>query len=636
MSNRAWVGLTWVSMIAVAPHAATAAEPVSLQSLLREMTDRDAVARFPDPAYTCRQYSSYDRRSTSPEDAAGWFANDDVGQFIRTEDVGNRREFVMMDADGPGAVVRIWSANPAGTLRIYLDGSPGPAIEARLDEVLGGKWKAGGVTVGEPFAGEHSRGWNLYLPIPYASHCKITSDEGKFYYQINYRTYAPGTRVKSFSRDELPALKADVEAAATKLEGVDSEPQLQLSPAAAVASGDSRVVLESNGPGAVTRVSIGLSAENIADALRTTIVVGEFDGEQTIWVPVGDLVSQVGRAGKFSDWYRRVNKAEQLECAWVMPFQRNAVIRVLNLGSQTVNVRGGASTKAWTWDDRSMHFHASWRQEYPIHTRAGRGTTDWNYLEAAGQGVYVGDSLSVANPVEAWWGEGDEKISVDGEKFPSHFGTGTEDYYGYAWCCNVPFQRPFHAQSRCDGEKTNNNWGVSTVTRVRSLDAVPFTTSLKFDMEVWHWKECDVGYAATTFWYARPGAAANRKPDPEQAKRGEIKTPPLPPPFKIAGALECETSLTVAKSAGLAAEVQEMRQFGERRWSGEKQLWVQARKVGDFVELRLPAPNAARHRLTLYATKSWDFGIVRVTVNGAAAGEPLDMLGGEKDKAVPS
>ena len=41
------------------------------------------------------------------------------------------------------------------------------------------------------------------------------------------------------------------------------------------------------------------------------------------------------------------------------------------------------------------------------------------------------------NPVEAWWGEGDEKVFVDGEKFPSHFGTGTEDYYGYAWCWPV-------------------------------------------------------------------------------------------------------------------------------------------------------------------------------------------------------
>ena len=92
-----------------------------------------------------------------------------------------------------------------------------------------------------------------------------------------------------------------------------------------------------------------------------------------------------------------------------------------------------------------MHFHANWHYEYPIHAYGARGTKDWNYIEAQGKGVYVGDNLAVMNPVKEWWGEGDEKIYVDGEKFPSHFGTGTEDYYGYAWCWPVAFQHPFHA-----------------------------------------------------------------------------------------------------------------------------------------------------------------------------------------------
>jgi phage protein U len=47
---------------------------------------------------------------------------------------------------------------------------------------------------------------------------------------------------------------------------------------------------------------------------------------------------------------------------------------------------------------------------------------------AKGRRVYVGDTLTIMNPEEQWWGEGDEKIWVDGEDFPSLFGTGTEDY----------------------------------------------------------------------------------------------------------------------------------------------------------------------------------------------------------------
>jgi hypothetical protein len=42
---------------------------------------------------------------------------------------------------------------------------------------------------------------------------------------------------------------------------------------------------------------------------------------------------------------------------------------------------------------------------------------------------------------------------------------------------------------------------------------------LKFDMEIWHWKATTVAYAATTYWYGRPGAASNRMPDETEAAR---------------------------------------------------------------------------------------------------------------------
>ena len=59
---------------------------------------------------------------------------------------------------------------------------------------------------------------------------------------------------------------------------------------------------------------------------------------------------------------------------------------------------------------------------------------DWHVAGIQGQGHLVGTVLDVENPpAAAWWGEGDEKIYVDGEAFPSLFGTGTEDYFGYAW-----------------------------------------------------------------------------------------------------------------------------------------------------------------------------------------------------------
>ena len=66
-------------------------------------------------------------------------------------------------------------------------------------------------------------------------------------------------------------------------------------------------------------------------------------------------------------------------------------------------------------------------------------------LQTEGRGRFCGVMLHVWNPRGGWWGEGDEKFFVDGEKFPSTFGTGSEDYFGYAWCDPHLFQRAYHA-----------------------------------------------------------------------------------------------------------------------------------------------------------------------------------------------
>ena len=80
---------------------------------------------------------------------------------------------------------------------------------------------------------------------------------------------------------------------------------------------------------------------------------------------------------------------------------------------------------------------------------ATRPFRDWHLARIEGQGQLVGTLLNVENPPgAAWWGEGDEKIYVDGERFPSLFGTGTEDYFGYAWSTPERFAHAYHAQTR--------------------------------------------------------------------------------------------------------------------------------------------------------------------------------------------
>ena len=74
-----------------------------------------------------------------------------------------------------------------------------------------------------------------------------------------------------------------------------------------------------------------------------------------------------------------------------------------------------------------MLFRATWRPRATIRTRPFQ---DWHIATLEGTGQQVGTLLDVENPPGvAWWGEGDEKIYVDGESKASIWGTGTEDYF---------------------------------------------------------------------------------------------------------------------------------------------------------------------------------------------------------------
>jgi len=310
---------------------------------------------------------------------------------------------------------------------------------------------------------------------------------------------------------------------------------------------------------------------------------------------------------------------KQMRAWWTMPFQKSALVELQNLGKESVNVELQAATGAHQWTDRSMHFHAKWRTE-TLKTRPFR---DWTYCYIKGKGVFVGDMLSLVNPVRAWWGEGDEKIYVDGETFPSWFGTGSEDYYGYAWSDPKPFQHPYHNQTRCDGP---GNRGWTSVNRFHILDNIPFEKSFRFDMEFWHWTpKIDVPYAATSYWYARPGGTD----DFHEPEGSVLQTLPSAPPsaqaYRIRGALEGEDLKIAKKSSDFDVGPQDMTAF-DGSWSGASHLWGRPSKSGEWLDLELPVATEGRYHVIVYLTKARDYGVVQFHLNGKPLGKPIDSF----------
>ena len=503
---------------------------ISVESLLQEMINRDQLSQYPEPFYVNKQFSSYDRATTDPSEQS-WFANWDRSMFIRVDNTKGRKEYVMMDAEGPGAIVRFWMtfASPdcgKGTLRIYIDNSTEPVIEgSALDVISGGK--LAGVPLSTSVSDLTSyamRGHNLYLPIPYKKHCKVTYESSNIkdfgaktggeavYYNINYRTYEAGTKVVSFSKRELQKCQqvlANVQKQLQQRTVVLPDNVNKTTLKGTLAPSQSIFQKIENNNSAIRKVSFTINSTNKEQALRSTILSISFDGYKTVECPLGDFFGTGYQVRPSNTWYTHVDAEGTLSCYWIMPYKKECIVSLENRSNDVVTVTNGEITTApYQWDQNTMYFGTSWRQYTNLSTgefknnEGGGYPFDINYVNLQGKGVYVGDGITLFNTRDAWWGEGDEKVYIDGEQFPSHIGTGTEDYYGYAWCRPERFSNhPFIAQPDGSG---NFHPGYTVNLRFRNLDAIPFKTSLKFDMEMWHWVNAVINFAPVTYWYIAP------------------------------------------------------------------------------------------------------------------------------------
>ncbi len=221
-----------------------------------------------------------------------------------------------------------------------------------------------------------------------------------------------------------------------------------------------------------------------------------------------------------------------------------------------------------------------------------------------------GDAVILFNTMYAWWGEGDEKVYVDGEAFPSSIGTGTEDYYGYAWSRPEKFaNHPFIAQPDGSG---NFRPGYTVNMRHRSLDAIPFNKSLKFDMEMWHWTKAVINHAPVTRFYMMPGGKTNIIPDtagvlaPVALKRSDIVSPLI-----TNGRIEGE-NLIFRGATGGSFEYQNDSRFG---WSENLQAFWQGGKPGQQLDLLFYSTDSLTANITAKFTLASDYGTFRLLLN---------------------
>jgi hypothetical protein len=504
--------------LCVLANSARAETTLTYPDLVNRMTDLAGLSVLPEPGEKCGQWSSYSRKSKY--DAAtgkyvDWKANGDGGGFIRREGNG----IVMAEMKGPGCIWRIWSACAhSGHVKIYLDGQKEPVVDLPFNQYFTGKtapFNYPSLSYNLGYRIEKRKcfnGENLYMPIPYQKSCKIVADKNwGSYYHFTYDSFPKGTKVPTFSA----ALVAETEnAVALKkvndffAKNLGDDPagkrdgEETVKKSVAVEPGKTATVAELDGPQAITAVKVKMSFTDRKDqmaGLRKVALKITWDGQDkpAVLCPLGDFFGTAPGENLYKSLMSGMTK-DGYYAYWYMPFGKKAVVELVNEDavSRTIDVQLVHAPLGRPFDGLG-HFHAKWHRD--TFKLSEDRFPDWVMLRTQGRGRFCGTMLHVWNPRGGWWGEGDEKFFVDGEKFPSTYGTGSEDYFGYAWCRPELFERPYHCQTM-----TEHNQGHQSVLRWHVVDNVPFQKSFEGCLEKYDPSGPDLKYANTVFWYLSP------------------------------------------------------------------------------------------------------------------------------------
>ncbi len=468
---------------------ASAQTKLTYEDILGQLTDLDRLTRL-QPGLEAGAYTSWDRRSKT-----SWGANGDAGQYLRVEENG---EAVMMDQQGPGCIWRIWSANPQGKIRIYLDGAAKPSFEWDFNAIFQGATP--------PF--EKPLVWqrapdvpasDAYVPIPFAKHVKISADKAHGqYYHFNYTLFPRGWSVESFHLPLTAPERARLERALRVWGAPGPDPKPVLSGQTTVEKtitlnpGETVVLADLEGPGVIRSIRAkAASAQRYA--WRKLVLEGVWD--DAAWPQV---LTPLGPFFAF-DWETAEYASVPVGCKggvaynhFPAPFRRHARLSLKSFLEQPAEVSceiDWAPVKQLP--DDTLYFYARWRKE------GDSMTFDYPFLETAGKGHFVGIAMPIDHPLPGWWGEGDEKVWVDDDDWPRWIGTGSEDYFGDAWGIRY-LSGPSWGASSMKGHRTCNY-------RWHFMDSIPFAKRMRMTIE--NYGPNGVGprgqyeYTSTAFWY---------------------------------------------------------------------------------------------------------------------------------------
>ena len=358
---------------------------------------------------------------------------------------------------------------------------------------------------------------------------------------------------------------------------------------------ETAVIANIKGPGLITRIWFTVDSRD-PYYLRRILIRMYWDNEEnpSVEVPMGDFFGTGFEYKHYYSQYLGMTSGGYF-CYFPMPFRKNARIEIVNQTGEEIYAfyyHINIYQPEKSFKKNTAYFHAFWNRDIKTDQKE-----NYNILEAKGKGHIVGLNMNMQSyNGSLGYLEGDEMIWVDGEKFPSVYGTGTEDYFNSGWYFkDGEFSAPFHGLILKDDKK-----GRIAAYRFHVPDPIPFQKSIKFTMEHGTANESVADYSSTVYWYQK---------EPHQ-KFPAIKKASLRIPLRTiipAGGIEAED---LSKSNEPLSSIEDMTDFGPE-WSNGKQLRIKQQGGFQF-ELTFKNLEEAEYDMDLYFTKGPEYGKVKV------------------------
>jgi hypothetical protein len=329
---------------------------------------------------------------------------------------------------------------------------------------------------------------------------------GNLYKLSNAKTYSigPENLTGEKGKGAMAATGSASNAARDLGQGWKVNPYIVIKP------GQTLTLAEINGSGAIQHIWMTPTGDWRLSILR---MYWDDEKDPSVQAPVGDFFAMGW--GKYSPLMSLavcVNPGSAFNSYWPMPFRRKAKLTLENLDSKPMTIYYQVDYTATDIPKDAAYFHAEFRRTNPLPYKQVYTILD----NVSGTGHYVGTYLAWGVHNNGWWGEGEVKFYIDGDKdFPTIAGTGTEDYFNGSYDFEnqqtkqyEPFTSPYSGLIQVikpDGlYLSQERFGLY---RWHILDPVRFSSNLRVTIQALGWQNggrylpLTDDIASVAFWY---------------------------------------------------------------------------------------------------------------------------------------